>query len=116
MPNLEGDAQVTQTFKRCTRHCLLISIAPLSLQQISSLKLMQTGGDALLPDQQVKIAREDATLQKLRTLEQQYPDEAAAFAVLMSKPKKTAPAPTASAGVEKVEALALCSSRTHTPS
>jgi hypothetical protein len=85
------------------------------LQQISSLKLMQTGGDSLLPDQKVKIAREDATLQKLRTLEQQYPDEAAAFAVLMSKPKKTAPAPTASAGtVEKVEALALCSS--HTPS
>ncbi len=72
---------------------------------------MQTGGDSLLPDQKVKIAREDATLQKLRTLEQQYPDEAAAFAVSMSKPKKTAPAPTASAGtVEKVEAL--CSSPT----
>ena len=56
------------------------------MPQISSLKLMQTGGDSLLPDQKVKIARDDATLQKLRTLEQQYPDEAAAFAVLMSKP------------------------------
>ena len=90
---------------------MLISIVPLTSQQISSLKLMQTGGDSLLPDQKVKIAREDATLQKLRTLEQQYPDEAAAFAVSMSKPKKTAPAPTASAGtVEKVEAL--CSSPT----
>ena len=90
---------------------MLISIVPLTLQQISSLKLTQTGGDSLLPDQKVKIAREDATLQKLRTLEQQYPDEAAAFAVSMSKPKKTAPAPTASAGtVKKVEAL--CSSST----
>ena len=78
---------------------------------------MQTDVDSLLPDQKVKIAREDATLQKLRTLEQQYPDEAASFAVLMSKPKKTAPAPTTSAGtVEKVEALALCSCPTHTPS
>jgi hypothetical protein len=63
---------------------------------------MQTGGDSLLPDQKVKIAREDATLQKLRTLEEQHPDKAAAFAASMSKPKKTAPAPTVSAGPVKM--------------
>ena len=76
-----------------------------TLQQISSLKLMQTGDDSLLPDQKVKIAREKATLQKLRTLEEQHPDEAAAYAASMSKPKTAARAPTASVrSVEKVEA------------
>ena len=53
---------------------------PLTLLQISSLKLKQAGGHSLEPDQEVKIAREDAVLQSLRTLQEQHPEEAAAFA------------------------------------
>ena len=66
---------------------------------------MQTGGNSLLPDQKVKIARENTTLQKLRSQVEQHPDEAAAFAASMSKPKTAARGPPASArSVEKVGA------------
>ena len=60
---------------------------PLTLLQISSLKLKQSGGHSLQPDQEVKIAREDAVLQSLRTLQEQHLEEAAAFAASKSAPK-----------------------------
>jgi hypothetical protein len=68
---------------------LLLSIVLLTLLQISSLKLKQSGGHSLEPDQEVKIAREDALLQSLRTLQEQHPEEAAAFA--SKSAPKTAP-------------------------
>jgi hypothetical protein len=58
---------------------LFISIASLTLQQISALKLKQAAGVSLQPDQEAKIAREKAVLQSLRALQEQHPDAAAAF-------------------------------------
>jgi hypothetical protein len=65
----------------CT--CILL-IPSLNLEQITSLKQKQAGGAALLPDQEVKIAREDAIRQSLHHLQQHHPEEAASLASVIS--------------------------------
>ena len=57
----------------------------MTIRQISSLKTKQTGGAVLLPDQQVKVSREDEVRQALLNLQQQHPEDAAAFASWMSE-------------------------------
>jgi hypothetical protein len=66
----------------CAR--LSLAIAPMTIRQISSLKSKQTGGAVLLPDQRVKVSREDEVRQALLNLQQQHPEDAAAFASLRS--------------------------------
>ena len=57
----------------------------MTIPQISSLKSKQTGGAVLLPDQKVKVSREDEVRQALLNLQQQHPEDAAAFASWMSE-------------------------------
>ena len=67
------------------------AIAALTLEQIASLKQKLAGGSALLPDQETKVAREDAVRQSLLDLQQQHPEAAAAAASFTSTPKADTP-------------------------
>lgn len=70
---------------------MFLAIAALTLEQIASLKQKLAGGSALLPDQETKVAREDAVRQSLLDLQQQHPEAAAAVASFTSTPKAETP-------------------------
>ena len=90
-PRREGVAQAGPNSKRSTRPQCLSANALIILEQISSLKQKQGSGGVLLPDQEVKVARESAVLQSLHDLQLKHPDAAASFASLMSAHKSDSP-------------------------